>query len=212
MYQFPVTNFENAINLARTATDVVLGTLQDVIQIFAENGDTGLARAVTSVVGQEGEQNGFYRYLLGKVPSELPFLTTSDRNFAFTAIQSFALPNSCPNVNTIPLTTFAPLTAIDQPNGVTSQQLRFSYDASTATVSGDLFVTYINQQNLPVTMPVTKLDSTTSQTVISANFPFAENLMNGLTIATLTNSAGPFANASQVAQATVFGPAFLFAN
>lgn len=55
-YNFPVTDFQSAIGLAATFTDVVLGTLQDVIQIFAMGGDFGLARAVASVVGNEAEQ------------------------------------------------------------------------------------------------------------------------------------------------------------
>ena len=205
-YQFPVSDFKSAINLARTATDVVLGTLQDVIQIFAKNGDAGLARGVASVIGQEGEQNGFYRLVLGQIPSELPFLTTSDRNFAFTAIQSFTVPGSCPNINEIPLKTFSGLTVAEQPNGKTDQKLTFTFAANS---SSDLWVTYINQQNLPVTLPVEKCSATGE---VKALFPFVEHQLNGLTIATLTSSAGPFLNASQVAENTVFGPAFLFAN
>ena len=197
----------SAINLARTATDVVLGTLQDVIQIFAQGGDAGLARGVASVLGQEGEQNGFYRLVLGQIPSELPFLTTSDRNFAFTAIQSFIVPGSCPNIDEIPLTTFASLTALQQPSGLFDDQIQFQFD-NTKNSSSGLFITYINQQNLPVTLPV----SQRSDNTVEALFPFTEHEMNGLTIATLTNSAGPFLNASQVADATVFGPALLFAN
>ena len=198
----------SAINLARTATDVVLGTLQDVIQIFAKNGDAGLARGVASVIGQEGEQNGFYRLVLGQIPSELPFLTTSDRNFAFTAIQSFIVPGSCPNIDEIPLNTFQGLTALQQPSGLFDDQLQFTFNASASGYSGDYWITYINQQNLPVTLPTTKVNEST----VEALFPFTEHQLNGLTIATLTNSSGPFVNASEVASATIFGPAFLFAN
>ena len=211
-YNFPVNDTLSAINLARTATDVVLGTLQDVIQIFAKGGDTGLARAVASVVGQEGEQNGFYRMVLGQIPSELPFLTTSDRNFAFTAIQSFVVPGSCPNINTIPLTTFAGLNVVGQPSGTQDDTLTFTFDANAVPgySATNLFVTYINQQNVPVTLPVTQAGDSTG--TVTALFPFTEHLMNGMTIATLTSSAGPFSSASDVAKATIFGPAFLFAN
>jgi hypothetical protein len=88
-YVFPTTNFNDAIALAATFTDVVLGTLQDVIQIFAENNDNALTRGVASVVGQEGEQDGFYRLLQNKnkIPSAQPFLTTSTRDFAFSAFR-----------------------------------------------------------------------------------------------------------------------------
>jgi hypothetical protein len=90
-YIFPTTNFEDAIALAKTFTDVVLGTLQDVINIFAVNGDQGLPGAIGSVIGQEGEQNGFYRILQNQnlIPSALPFMTASTRDFAFSALQGF---------------------------------------------------------------------------------------------------------------------------
>ncbi len=74
-YKFPVKDFKSAIALAQTFTDVVLGTLPDIQTVAATAGDIGLIRPVGSVIGQEGEQNGFFRYFQGKVPSELPFLT-----------------------------------------------------------------------------------------------------------------------------------------
>jgi hypothetical protein len=90
-YKFPTTTGEDATNLAKTFTDVVLGTLQDVSVIFAENGDTSFPGAIASVVGQEGEQNGFYRLLQNEnlIPAALPFLTRSTRDFAFSALQAF---------------------------------------------------------------------------------------------------------------------------
>ena len=95
-----MSDFNSSIKLAATFTSLVLGTLQDVIEIFAERGDVPLTVGVASVVGQEGEQEGWYRLLQGKVPSELPFLTTSTREFAFNALnQNFIVPGSCPNIN-----------------------------------------------------------------------------------------------------------------
>jgi hypothetical protein len=98
-YMFPTTTFDDAIALASTFTDVVLGTLQDVIEIFANNNDNALTRGVAAVIGQEGEQEGFYRLLRNKklIPSSQPFLTTSTRDFAFSALQGFVVPGSCPN-------------------------------------------------------------------------------------------------------------------
>jgi hypothetical protein len=104
-YNFPTTNFDDAIILASTFTDVALGTLQDVIQIFADNNDNANTRGIASVIGQEGEQEGFYRLLQNKglIPNALPFLTTSTRDFAFSALQAFVIPGSCPNDNLINL-------------------------------------------------------------------------------------------------------------
>jgi hypothetical protein len=209
-YNFPVTKFQDAIALAATFTDVVLGTLQDVTQIFAKNGDDGLARGVASVIGQEGEQEGFYHVLQNKRPSTLPFLTTSVRDFAFTAIQSFVIPGSCPNINTIPLKTFQPLNVLGTPSAA-STSIQFSFSASHAGTSDwtKLSLVYINQQNLPVVEALQSVSVNGDTVTFTANFPFAQFEMNGLTIAAVTNGAGPFATADAVAQASIFGPGLI---
>ncbi|KAF2266501.1 hypothetical protein CC78DRAFT_531614 [Lojkania enalia] len=210
-YDFPVSSFREAIALAATFTDVVLGTLQDVNQVFAKNGDDGLVRAVSSVIGNEAEQEGFYRTLLKKRPSSQPFLTTSARDFAFTAIQSFILPGSCPNINTIPLKTFKPLNVLTEHIQPASQNLQFSFakaDASTTDASA-LNIVYINQQNAPIVMSLQNAYEQDEQIVFQAPFPFQEFEMNGLTIAAVTKGAGPFANADVVANATLFGPGLI---
>jgi hypothetical protein len=188
----------------------VLGTLQDVIEIFAINGDHGLARGVSSVIGQEGEQDGFYRRVLGKKPSALPFLTTSALDFAFTAIQGFTVPGTCPNLHTIPLQTFQPLTLLTPPTASTSK-LRFEVSVAVGS-DAPKWVTYINQQNVPVVENATVVSTSGSMVTVEALFPYSEFEMNGLTIAAVTNSSGPFASADAVAQATVFGPALIEVN
>lgn len=55
-YVFPCDSFESAINLARTFTDVVVGTLQDVQLSHAVYGDEGYIPLIGSVIGQESEQ------------------------------------------------------------------------------------------------------------------------------------------------------------
>jgi len=211
-YRFPVETFDETIKLASTFTSIVLGTLQDVTQIFATNGDAGLTRAVASVIGQEGEQEGWYRLLQGKVPSELPFLTTSVRDYAFTAIQSFTVPGSCPNQNLIHLQTFQSLNLLT-PASAKTEYLDFSFATPQGhSAEQPLWVTYINQQNTPIVEKAVVKNKNPTTTTVKALFPYAENEMNGLTIAVLTNSAGPFVNADAVVAATVFGPAFIIIN
>jgi hypothetical protein len=96
-YEFGVETFEDAIALAGKLTSAVLGALQDLILIFAENNDDGATAAVASVVGQEGQQEGFYRLLENKglIPNSLPFLTRSTRDFAFSAITQDFVVGSC---------------------------------------------------------------------------------------------------------------------
>ena len=217
-YNFPVTTFDEAIALASTFTDVVLGTLQDVQSLFGVDGDLGLIRGVASVIGQEGEQNGYYRTLLGKNPSALPFLTTSTREFAFSALnQLFIVPGSCPNSNIIDLKIFQPLVVESKNIDAKSQNLKFSFAANGAGGYGSnysgLSLVYINQQNTPIVEKLQNVNVDHDMVHFEALFPFDQATFgNGLTIAALTNSAGPFANADAVAQATVFGPGLIEIN
>ena len=221
-YNFPVSNFEDAIALASTFTDLVLGTLQDVQNVFGSDGDIGLIRGIGSVIGQEGEQNGFYRQLLGKTPSALPFLTTSTREFAFSALQGFVVPGSCPNNTNIALQIFEPLTVLTAPIANCTQNLTFSFvapETQPSTWGADysgLSMVYINQQNLPVVEKIVgaEKDASTGVVTFQVLFPFNETTFgatfgNGLTIAAVTNSSGPFASANAVANATVFGPGLI---
>jgi hypothetical protein len=206
-YSFPVNTFADAIALASTFTDVVLGTLQDVSVIFGENGNADLSGAIASVIGQEGEQNGWYRILQSKIPSALPFLTASARDFAFTAIQSFVIPGSCPNIDTIKLTTFEGLTVVTPPTAHTCD-IELSYKGSEQT----LYVVYINQQNVPVVETPTVVSNKGGVVTLKAAFPYEQYEMNGLTIAALTTSKGPFASADDVAAATKYGPGLIEIN
>jgi hypothetical protein len=210
-YTFPVTNFQEAIALAATFTDLVLGTLQAVNEQFAKGGDFGLVRAVSSVIGNEGEQEGFFRLVNKKRPSAQPFLTTSVRDFAFTAIQGFIIPGSCPNINTIPLRTFKGLTLLSENLKTQTQNLKFSFtkaDANTDDYS-TLSLVYINQQNTPVVKSLSNVEVKDGKVIFEAAFPYDEFVMDGLTIAAVTKGAGPFVNAEAVAAAAEFGPALI---
>lgn len=192
-------------------TSVVLGTEQDIIEVFAENGDVGLVRGLASVTGQEGEQEGFYRILQQKIPNELPFLTTCVREFLFTALQN-VVTGSCPSQNMIELSMFSPLTLVTTPAAETSS-ISFTYDTTALSMSNQtLSAVFINQQNMPVVETVTIERTDGTITTANALFPYDEHEMNGLTILTLTNCTGPFANADAVANATEFGPAFIVIN
>lgn len=239
-YVFPVDNFNDSIALASKFTDVVLGTLPDIQTIFGTDGDVGLIRGVGAVIGQEGEQNGFYRNLLGQNPSALPFLTASARDFAFNAInQNFVVPGSCdasldlllhPAAGT-PLTEFGVLNVLTDPKDITSQmdsEIQFSFSTSTTNVpsgsgagqnfavqspsASGFFLTYVNQQNKPFSVPLMNEQFADGAVTFTASFPGLSQEMNGLTIAALTSSNGPFATVDDVAAATLFGPGLIEIN
>ena len=268
-YVFPVDNFNDAIALASKFTDVVLGTLPDIQTIFANDGDNGLIRGVGSVIGQEGEQNGFYRLLQGLNPSALPFLTASSRDFAFSAInQNFVVPGSCPSIGLLdpPLKIFGTLSVLTSAADITSATdslVEYSIDLSTlqsnssgsappsappsspsphhggppphhggplphhsghgpfphhprseswSSISSNVFITYINQQNVPFSEKLQDVKVEGEIVTFKALFPGKTNEMNGLTIAALTLGEGPFADVDAVEDATLFGPGLIEVN
>lgn len=214
-YVFPTSTFDDAVALASTFTDLVLGTLQDVQEGLGIARDTELIRLISSVIGQEGEQNGFYRSIGDKIPSALPFLTTSAGPFAFSALnQLFVVKDSCPNINTIEVPVFGALSVTPSTPPPKDTMLTFSFmnDGKYDGNCEDLSLVYINQQNLPIVESVQHVKTDGKMVTFQASFPYTENLLNGLTIAAVTNSKGPFKSADEVAAATMFGPGLIEVN
>ena len=212
-YQFPVTNFYQAIALAQTFTDVVLGTLPEAQAIFAADAgdESPLVPLIGSALAQEGEQVGFYRFAQKKTPSAAPFLTGGSPSFAFTAIQMFIVPGSCPQpLSNINLTTFGPLTVVSTPQPINST-LEFAVPGKVAPDTNS--IVYLSGQNLPVTVPIYAVTPVDGTYHFKASFPFASGFANGLTIAALVKGAGEkFESNDAVAAATLFGPGLIEVN
>ena len=218
-YTFPVSNFEDAIALASTFNDVVIGTLAEVVSLLGQDGDDGLIKGVAAVIGQEAEQSGYFRSMQGKIPSALPFLTSSTREFAFSALnQGFIVPGSCPSSQVIDVPIFAPLNVLTAGN-VAAETKRVQFSVSTESSgwpsdnSSCLSVVYINQQNTPIVEKLENVVVSGTEITFDANFPYdAGTFGNGLTIAALTNSTGPFDSEHDVALAAIFGPGLIEIN
>ncbi|KAH8821783.1 hypothetical protein F5884DRAFT_769057 [Xylogone sp. PMI_703] len=223
-YEFPISTFHDAVTLATAFSGLGLGALQDVLELVGTNGDDPLLRGLTSVVGEEGEQEGFYRVLLGLKPSEKPFLTFALGPFAFSFVNNFVVPGSCPfDISEIDLPLFTPLTVEGSSNGLdvqpADQTLTFSADLTGVAEAarhiggnGDgLFVTYFSGQLRPIREPVSNVSWDGSRVTFDAFFPFASNVMQGLSIASLTTSDS-FSDASDVLGATLAAPGLIQVN
>ncbi|KAK4617950.1 hypothetical protein CLAFUW4_12511 [Fulvia fulva] len=212
-YKFPTTDFDSSISLAATFTDVVLGTLQDALEAFGTDGDSELLALIGSVIGQEGEQVGFYRNIGKKIPSALPFLTRSTAPFAYSALnQVFIVPGSCPNANIIDIPIYEPLTVVTPPTAPEDTTVTFSIAKKAGVDVTKMSIVYINQQNVPVSEPVRSVAEKDGQITFCADFPGEKNLMNGLTIAGLAMGAGPFADVAAATAATKYGPGLIEIN
>lgn len=221
LYDFPVSTLDEAVTLATTFTSVVLGTLQNVVLNMGLHGDAALTQGISSVIGQEGEQQGFFRVLERKIPSELPFLTNSVRDFAFNALnQNFIVPGSCPNADQIDafkkLHVMQPLavTSSFDPDTSTDEVVELSFSLPNGAQATDYEVAYINQQNVPFVLPFTVLSQQGQTVSVRAPFPFTEHLLNGLTILAIvpTSAAGGFTSNQAVANATLAGPGLVIVN
>lgn len=220
-YKFPTTDLAGAINLAETFTAVVLGALQGANVNFAKESEPVPIQIVSSVIGQEGEQNGFFRNLLREVPSESPFLTHVPAPFAFTALQNFIVPNSCP----YPLTNInLPILAGLAVNGGPianikgkDQTLNFSADLTNVDKAkpfagtdpkGKLFLTYSTGQQKPISVDVTGAKWDGLKISFTAEFPFEKNVMQGFSLGALT-IGNNFTAVDDIVASTLAAPALI---
>ena len=208
-YKFPTKDFNGAIALAATFTDVVLGTLQDIATIFAGD-NAGVVRGVAATIGQEGEQNGFYRSLQGKIPSAQPFLTASARDFAFSALnQNFVVPGSC-DISGIPLKVFGVLNLETANVGLGDQTISLSFDISSYKGSyDDLEFVLISGQNVPIVQDLKNVKKDGNKITFDADFLQQTDLLFGLTLGAVVKKGGALASVDDVANAAVFGPALI---
>ncbi|TQS32634.1 hypothetical protein Golomagni_07045, partial [Golovinomyces magnicellulatus] len=219
-YKFPVAKLADVVNLAETFTAIVLGALQGAQVLFAKDQKFIPLQLISSVIGQEGEQNGFYRIFLEEVPSESPFLTPVPAAFAWTALQMFVVPGSCPfELSKIPLPIFAPLTVNGGPIAVLDakdQEVSFSADLTHVqnaqkyfdTPAKGLYLTYTSGQSKPISVPLKNVQWCAGEITFSADFPFEKNVLSGFTHAALT-TANNFQSSDAIVDATLAAPAVI---
>lgn len=220
---FPTTNFHDAINIAETFTVVVLGALQDASVLFTKDGAADPVRLIGSVIGQEGEQNGYYRSLLQRIPSESPFLTTVPAAFAWSALQMFIVPDSCPfplsniNIPILPgiMTNGGPVALIEpQDQTLSFQSDLTNSEAAKPYVGGDgsgLFLTYTTGQQVPFSVPVQNAKWQGCVLSFDATFPYNEHVMHGFSHGAIT-TMDTFMDADAVAMNALAGPAIIQVN
>jgi hypothetical protein len=163
------------------------------------------------VIGNEAEQEGFFRSVQRKRPSAQPFSTTATRDFAFTAIQDFVIPGSCLNIGTIPLKTFKPLTVESKDLKPETQYIAFSFSKQDAGMYevDKMKLVWINGLNKPIVKDFENVQMMDDKVMFEAEFPYDEFVMDGMTIAAVTLGADEFAKADEVAEKTVFGPGII---
>ena len=222
-----MSSYQEAVALITRITDLDMGILQYVVEGFAKGGHPKMASLISSIVGQEGEQTGWFRQSQGEIPSELPFLTVTSLSNAFSADQQYIVPGSCPNKKTIPLRTFSPLHILTPPGPWTrnitvsfsgnqsssgSSGSSSSSSGNSGNSSGNFWMTYSHQHKRPITVPLHMQQSSGGMMKGMALFPYDKHLLNGFTVADVTKGSGPFPDINAVAQSTVAGPGLIVVN
>jgi hypothetical protein len=178
---------------------------------------------VGSIIGQEGEQNGAYRQYLERIPSESPFLTAVPAAFAWSALQLFVVPDSCPyDLSQIGLPIFPPLAINGGPVALIEpgdQTLSFSADLSNSEaaksyVGGDgegLYATFVTGQQLPASVAISNAKWSGSVISFEATFPYTDLVAHGFSHAALTTSCN-FSSVDAVPDATLAAPGVIQVN
>lgn len=224
-YVFPVSDFLSAISFAQTFTDMYIGLLANIQQRTTKNlgaGSNSIIYVLAQALGQEGQQSGWFRALQGKPPSAEPFLTSSSREFVFSWLQRFIIPGTCPNIEDIPLQIFpsldleskvvgtGPVTLlVPGPVDPESQDLAFVNGALVPTIVS-FNVTEISGCGM-VRNDMAGISGCGRGmvTTITAEFPYAHNVMHGLTLAAVVRKGPTFVTTEDVTNATVYGPAVI---
>jgi hypothetical protein len=222
-YNFPVSTFDEAVAFAATFTDVSLGVLPAIQLRLSENGDAGLIPGIGGVIGNEAEQEGLYHIMEGKLSANLPFLTAGTPIWLLSILLDNVIDgqSSC-DAGNLTFTGFPilpPLSVSNSNPGPKAQTLQFSVALNGNNItsygpnySSALSLTYVNQQNAPITVAISGTSVSNDVLSFSANFPFdAPAFGNGLSYGGLTTGGlnANFANADAVANATVAGPVLI---
>lgn len=210
-YVFGVDNYIDAAATANAFTDIIISSLQYVQMELALDGGAAasfLVPLIGSILGQEGEQDGAYRTVQGKIPPAAPFLTTSTGQYVYNIInQLWTVPGSCPDSDSIDVPLFEPLTILTPPIAANTS-IVYSIPAS-AISSGKNSIVYMTGQRYPLTVPIYNITSTGSTTQFMADFPFKSGFSKGLTVAILVNGTETFKSSDAVVNATLAGPGII---
>ncbi|MCJ1434748.1 hypothetical protein MMC27_004118 [Xylographa pallens] len=150
-YRFPVTNTSSFLKLAQIITSVGIGAVINLAATTAIT-DPALIQNLASTVTNEARQDAFFRQAaLGLVPNPTPQDTQISAIWALNLALPFVVPNSCPLFPDVPI--FPAMTVVTPTGNSTGDNGTITF-STTAGVSGNLSIAWVNQANLPVFTPV----------------------------------------------------------
>jgi hypothetical protein len=194
------------MSVAYHFSGLLMGAIPAVITEFGATSE--IVTLFSAVLGQEGQQDGYFRWLRQLVPNENPFLTTSVPAFFYNHIlQQYVVPDTCPALLDF-LPTYGKLLALSSPPARNST---LGFHTTLANVTADNYIAYMSGQKIAVEA-ITNLTHMHDSTTFEVKFPYDSGFSRGLTIAALVAKKRSFANTSDVAEHTLAGPALIEVN
>ncbi|KAL8750421.1 MAG: hypothetical protein Q9199_007079 [Rusavskia elegans] len=233
-YTFPVSNFKTAMLFAQVFTDLALGTIPTIQLLFAGEAGGASRNVLTlgSILGQEGQQDGFFRSTQRKTPSAAPFLTLASASIASNILEKLIVKDSCPQpLSDLGYRTLPSLSIDDEaktapeagwPNWISisprstkpsPQENRLSFTVVGLPRSAEFnpSITYLSGAGRPYSVTVWEFKRANGSDVAHffADRPLQTPQSNGLTIALFTRGLGPYTTTDAALEVTSAGPVLI---
>ncbi|KAI9742158.1 MAG: hypothetical protein M1818_004058 [Claussenomyces sp. TS43310] len=197
-YSFPYKDPKSFVELANMITTVGIGAYIGGGPFLQDN--PNLLTAATAILTVEARHDSFLRAGVSVSPFPTPFDTPLTAEFAYNLALAFVV--SCPTYLPIPV---LPALALASPvlpaptSPPAGTPLTFSFDASTISSTGPLYIAFINQVSMPV------FEAVVSCGPGCATVPLPPSV-GGVVFAVLTDSSGGLSSAQLSLSATLAGP------
>ncbi|KAH7321154.1 hypothetical protein B0I35DRAFT_450627 [Stachybotrys elegans] len=221
VYGTNAATYIDAVDTSQTLLTLATGFQQNLAKVLAREEQYELLQQEMSIAGPIGEESGFFRANLFRLPNEGPFTTYVPAVFMWSYIRAFGLLGGghCDwDLNTIAMPVVADL----RPGGrrrlfvpAEDQDLLFQVDWNQVTapgagayVGGDgsgLYLTWIVGQLEPFSVSVNNVTWNGRLMTFFASFPFTENVMSGTSIAALTTT-NTFDSVEDIVDSALAGP------
>ena len=208
-YDFPITDETSFLALGNIITTVGIGALIGLADGVSGT-DPGLEATVASIIPVESRHDAFFRLTASEVPNPTTFETKISGAWAFNLALDFVIPGSCPNLQQISFLQSLPIfpdlgiVGYGGPSFATPNspgKLIFQVGQPSMMPqgwnSGQLYMAWVNQDNVPAYTPVTVQGNELHADVQPGMF--------GIAFAALTNQ-NTATNVDDLTKATLAGP------
>ena len=212
-YRLPLGSFDDAMDFGIVYQTNLIGMLGDLAYVWGENGDVDLqlVKIINGISASKAMQLAQLRKYRGLGAIQSPFWTYGQRDLTFSYLQTLVDLSSCPNISSIDLEVYPPMTI----SSTSDASITLEVSTSVWETGREYSVVLLNGASLPAVQNSTPISQSSDTVSIVAAFPFVgpysntSTLPDGLSTFVLAKGAGPFDDLTGV---VVAGPAFVRVN